>query len=92
MPPVRMSVECYAQTFASILEHFDRHALEQSLPALTMPTVFLLGADSPVPPGHGIASAALIPGARYIIEEECGHFPWLERPGSVRKALEQVLG
>lgn len=92
MPPLRMSVECYAQTFASILEDFDRHTLEQSLPDLTMPAVFVLGADSPIPPRHGIASAALIPGARYVVEEECGHFPWIERPGSVRKALEQVVG
>ena len=92
MPPLRMSVECYAQTFASILEDFDRHTLEQSLPNLTMPAVFVLGADSPVPPRHGIASAELIPGGRYIVEEECGHFPWIERPGSVRKALEQVVG
>jgi pimeloyl-ACP methyl ester carboxylesterase len=92
MPPLRMSVECYAQTFASILEDFDRHTLEQSLPALTMPAVFVLGADSPIPPRHGIASAELIPGGRYVVEEECGHFPWIERPGSVRKALEQVVG
>lgn len=92
MPPIRMSVDCYAQTFASINEHFDRHTLERLLPALTMPIVFLLGADSPIPPSHGIASAALSPGARCVVEEDCGHFPWIERPGSVRKALEQVLG
>ena len=92
MPPIRMSVDCYAQTFASINEHFDRHTLERLLPALTMPIVFLLGADSPIPPSHGIASAALNPGARCVVEEDCGHFPWIERPGSVRKALEQVLG
>jgi pimeloyl-ACP methyl ester carboxylesterase len=41
---------------------------------------------------HGIASAVLIPGARFVVEAGCGHFPWIERPGSVRKALEQVLG
>lgn len=92
MPPIRMSVECYAQTLASVSEHFDRHTLERLLPALTMPIVFVLGADSPIPPSHGIASAALTPGARCVIEEECGHFPWIERPGSVRRALEQVLG
>jgi proline iminopeptidase len=92
MPPLRMSVECYAQAFASIQEHFDQHTLERSLPALTMPAVFVLGADSPIPPRHGIASAALLPGARCVVEEECGHFSWIERPGSVRTALEQVLG
>jgi pimeloyl-ACP methyl ester carboxylesterase len=92
MPPLRMSVECYAGTFASVQEHFGQRTLERSLPALTMPTVFVLGAESPIPPRHGIATAALVPGARYVIEAECGHFPWMERPGSVRKALEQVIG
>jgi pimeloyl-ACP methyl ester carboxylesterase len=92
MPPMRMSVECYAETFASVQEHFGQRTLERSLPALTMPTVFVLGAESPIPPRHGIATAALIPGARYVVEADCGHFPWIERPGSVRKALEQVLG
>jgi proline iminopeptidase len=92
MPPLRLSVECYAGTFASVQEHFGQRTLERSLPALTMPAVFVLGADSPIPPRHGIATAALIPGARYVVEPDCGHFPWIERPGSVRQALEQVLG
>ena len=91
MPPLRMSVECYAGTFASIQEHFDQHTLERSLPALTVPALFVLGAASPIPARHGVASAGLIPGAQYQIED-CGHFPWLERPGSVRKALEHIRG
>jgi pimeloyl-ACP methyl ester carboxylesterase len=91
MPPLRLSVECYAGTFASIQEHFDQHTLERSLPALTAPALFVLGAASPIPVRHGMASASLIPGARYQIQD-CGHFPWLERPGSVRKALEHIRG
>jgi pimeloyl-ACP methyl ester carboxylesterase len=90
MPPLRLSVQCYAETFASIQEHFEQHDLELSLPSLRVPTVFVLGADSPIPPRHGLASAALVPGAQSQIEEECGHFPWLERPGSVRKALDGI--
>jgi pimeloyl-ACP methyl ester carboxylesterase len=82
MPALDISVDCYAATFASILEHFERKTLEQHLPALNVPTVFVLGADSPIPPEHGLATAALIPGARCRIEPECGHFAWLERPGS----------
>jgi pimeloyl-ACP methyl ester carboxylesterase len=87
-----VGAECYAQTFASVQEHFGQRTLELSLPALTMPAVFVLGADSPIPPGHGAASAALIPGARCQVEVDCGHFPWIERPGSVRKALPLVIG
>ena len=92
MPQLSVSVECYAQTFASIQWHFEHKTLEQSLPAVTVPSVFVLGAASPIPPGHGIASAALIPGARYQIEDGCGHFIWLERPGAVRHALQGICG
>lgn len=92
MPPLRLSAECYAGTFASIQAHFDQHTLERSLPALTVPAIFVLGAASPIPARHGLASAGLIPGAQYQLEKDCGHFPWLERPGSVRKALERIRG
>jgi pimeloyl-ACP methyl ester carboxylesterase len=92
MPPVSLSVDCYAATLASVESHFERKTLERSLPSLRVPTIFVLGAASPIPPEHGIASAALIPGARYRIEPDCRHFPWLERPGSVRQALEEIAG
>ena len=29
-------------------------------------------------------------GARCRIEPECGHFAWLERPGSVRQAPDSI--
>ena len=91
MPPLRLSAECYAGTFASIQEHFDQHTLERSLPALTAPALFVLDAASPIPARHGMATAALIPGAQHQIED-CGHFPWLERPVSVRKAWNTSAG
>jgi pimeloyl-ACP methyl ester carboxylesterase len=92
MPPLDLSLECYAGTFASVHRHFEQQTLERGLPSLTIPAVFVLGAASPIPPGHGVASAALIPGARYVIEDDCGHFIWLERPGSVRRALQGISG
>lgn len=90
MPPLSLSLDCYAETFASIHWHFEHKTLEQALPAVTAPAVFVLGAASPIPAEHGIASAALMPGARYHVEDDCGHFVWLERPGSVRRALESI--
>jgi proline iminopeptidase len=92
MPALELSPECYAGTFDSIHAHFERKTLERSLPSLTIPTVFVLGADSPIPPQHGVASAGLVPGARHIIEDDCGHFLWLEHPGAVRRALETISG
>jgi pimeloyl-ACP methyl ester carboxylesterase len=90
MPALRLSPECFAGTFDSIHSHFERRTLERSLPSLTIPAVFVLGAESPIPPRHGVASAALVPGARHIIEDDCGHYLWLEHPGAVRRALETI--
>ena len=90
MPPLGLSVDCYAGTFTSIAWHFEQHTLEHGLPLLKVPTVLVLGADSPIPPRHGVATAALIPGAHYRIEPDCGHFAWIERPGSVRAALDSI--
>ena len=92
MPPLDLSLEGYAETFASIHQHFEQHTLERGLPSLKIPAVFVLGAASPIPPRHGVASAELIPGARHVIEDDCGHFVWLERPGSVRRALQGICG
>jgi hypothetical protein len=78
-----------SQTFTSIAQHFENKTLQHRLASLTLPTVVLLGADSPIPPKHGIATAALIPGASHRIEPECGHFPWLKH-GSVRTALDTI--
>ena len=90
MPDIELSIPCYAGTFDSIHEQFALGTLQTLLPGLEVPSFFLLGADSPIPPEHGIASAALIPGARYEVLDDCGHFIWLEAPGSVRRALDAV--
>jgi len=92
MPPFGLSLECYAGTYASVHWHFEQQTLERGLPSLRIPAVFVLGAASPIPPRHGVASAALIPGARHVIEDDYGHFIWLERPGSVRRALQSISG
>lgn len=92
-PPMSVtgiSLECYAQTWDSIHDHLARHTLEERLPSVRLPAVFVLGAQSPIPPEHGEATAALIPGARVQVEEGAGHFVWLESPGAVRAAVDAV--
>lgn len=92
-PPMSVtgiSLECYARTWDSIHDHFARQTLQNRLPSVRLPAVFVLGAQSPIPPKHGQASAALIPGASCQIEPDCGHFVWLERPGAVRAAVDEV--
>jgi pimeloyl-ACP methyl ester carboxylesterase len=90
MPPMSFSVECYAGTFESVHEHLANKTVARLLPQVTIPTAFVMGAASPIPPEHGLASAALIPGAMTQVYERCGHFPWIERPGVVRNAVDSL--
>jgi pimeloyl-ACP methyl ester carboxylesterase len=82
MPAMELSVECYADTVASIREHFDRGTLVDGLPGCDIPAVFVLGRESPIPYSEGVRTAELMQQARVEILDGCGHFPWLERPGS----------
>jgi pimeloyl-ACP methyl ester carboxylesterase len=92
MPVMDMSLPCYSGTWESIHDHLARGTLAAHLGRVRIPTTFVLGAQSPIPPRHGMASAALIPGAVTEILPDCGHFPWLERPGVIRAALVSVQG
>ncbi len=92
MPMMDMSLPCYSGTWESIHDHLARETLVARLGRVRLPTAFVLGADSPIPPRHGAATAALIPGAVTEIVPGCGHFPWLEQPGVVRAALLAVQG
>jgi proline iminopeptidase len=38
------------------------------------------------------ATARAIPTAWLEVVEGAGHFPWFERPGCVRKALQRLTG
>jgi proline iminopeptidase len=90
MPPISIALDCYAETWKSVHDHLSKQTVAGLLPRVTIPTVFVMGASSPIPPGHGLASAALIPGARTQVHEGCGHFPWIERPGVIRNALDSL--
>jgi pimeloyl-ACP methyl ester carboxylesterase len=91
MPAIQANPEAYADTWASVREHFERGTLERGLPGLRLPALFVAGAGSPVPVEHTRASAALVPGARLEVLEGCGHMPWLERPGCVARAVADLI-
>jgi pimeloyl-ACP methyl ester carboxylesterase len=89
MPPLSLSVPAYAEGFASLRERLP--ALEAALPTITVPLGIVAGARSPMPVEEAaVASAAAIPGAWVEVVEGAGHFPWIERPGCVRSALERL--
>jgi pimeloyl-ACP methyl ester carboxylesterase len=84
----RIGVRCSVDTNAAIAAHFERGTLVQGLPGVRMPAFFIHGAADPLPPRSSIETAALIPGARVELIDDCGHFPWLERPGEVLRAYQ----
>jgi pimeloyl-ACP methyl ester carboxylesterase len=90
MPPVTLSDDAYAGGWTSVREHFERGTLVRGLPRLDLPTLFVVGAESPIPVERSRESAALIPGARLEVLEGCGHMPWMEQPGRIARAVAAV--
>jgi pimeloyl-ACP methyl ester carboxylesterase len=62
------------------------------LPGITAPTLAICGReDAATPLAHAEEIAALIPGARLAVIEECGHLSPLERPHVVTVLLRLWL-
>jgi pimeloyl-ACP methyl ester carboxylesterase len=90
MPAMRLSVPCYSETYASLVEELPR--LEAALPTIAVPVGLLAGARSPMPLEASTGTADRIPGAWAEVVGAAGHFPWLDVPGCVRAALVRLLG
>jgi pimeloyl-ACP methyl ester carboxylesterase len=90
-PPARVGTEASIEVNRSLVEHFERRTLVQGLPAVRSPVLFVHGEQSVIPTWSTIDTAALVPGAEVVVVPGCGHFPWVECPGSVRRAVEGFL-
>ena len=90
-PPKRVGPECSIGTSASIEAHFERRTLELGLPGARLPVLIVHGVESPLTVESAERTAALVPGAVFEPVDDCGHFPWIEQPGSVRRAVERFL-
>ena len=91
-PPddVRISLPAYARTFDSIRAELP--ALAGRLAGAAVPTVLVHGGASPMPLSASTGTAAAIgAAARVVVVEGAGHFPWYERPGAVRSALDDIV-
>lgn len=63
------------------------------VPRIGVPTLVLWGReDGWIPVAHAQRFVDLIPGARSVILDHCGHIPQEERPGEVIPLLLQFLG
>ena len=90
MPDIRSSPEAYAGVVASLQEALPR--LSAALRGVTVPIGFVAGAQSPMPvDASSAATAAIIPGAWLEVVAGAGHFPWIEKPGSVAAALDRLV-
>lgn len=88
-PGTRLSVEADSATLASMNELLPE--LADRLVGSRVPTLLLAGAGSPIPRSASVDSAAAIgPGASVVVLDGVGHFPWLERPGAIRAALDRL--
>jgi pimeloyl-ACP methyl ester carboxylesterase len=89
MPAVRTSVQGYSEALESMLAGMG--ALAAALPTVQVPMLFLYGGASPIPATASLDLAAAMPYGEAEAIEDCGHFPWLERPGVVRAALDGLV-
>ena len=76
-------------TFASVAGYLAGGS-DEKLREVQAPTVFVLGASSPMPVSQGQRTAALMPAVEVNVIPDAGHLPWHEQPGCVAAALARV--
>ena len=71
---------------------YSRFDLTRRLGEIRHPTLVIgTRSDDSAPPGQSSRLAELIPGARLALIEDCGHFPMLEKPELLSRALLSFL-
>jgi pimeloyl-ACP methyl ester carboxylesterase len=91
-PPTAMGLECSTEANRSISEHHAAGTLVERLPSLPeRPALFAHGAQDPLPVESSTETAKLVPGARVVLIEGSGHFPWVEQPEAFREAVVDFL-
>ena len=71
---------------------YSRFDLTRRLGEIRRPTLVIgTRSDDSAPPGQSLRLAELIPDARLALIEDCGHFPMLEKPEPLSRALLAFL-
>ena len=72
---------------------YSRFDLTRRLGEIQRPTLVIgTRSDDSAPPGQSRRLAELIPGAQLSLIEDCGHFPMLEKPGTVEPGAAALPG
>jgi pimeloyl-ACP methyl ester carboxylesterase len=90
MPEIAISVGAYAGGTTSLTEQLP--ALSAALGGVEVPVGVVAGSASPMPVAAARATVDAIPNGWLEVVEGAGHFPWLDRPGCVRAALDRLAG
>jgi pimeloyl-ACP methyl ester carboxylesterase len=89
MPPMQASPQANSETIASMIPLMP--TLAACLPDLRLPVGFVAGERSPMPVSASSDISQIVPGAWTEVVAEAGHFPWIDRPDSVRAALARLV-
>ena len=65
--------------------------LSADLTKLSLPVLIVQGVQDPLDPAMAAKTQAAIPGAKLIILAKSGHFPWIEAPRPLAKAVGNFL-
>jgi proline iminopeptidase len=84
-------VECTLGTNRSISEHFERKTLEEGLPNVRLPALFVHALNDPLPVRASVDTSKLLPGSKVARITRCGHFPWIEQPGVLPRMVRGLF-
>ena len=65
--------------------------LNKGLRSLKVPALILHGDVDPIPPSTAQAIQDNIPGSKYVLMKNCGHFPYVEDPANYFKYINKFL-
>lgn len=63
----------------------------EALRRVDIPTLIIHGRQDPMPESVALANQKLIKGSRLVWLDRCGHWPWIEQPEAMEKALFEFL-
>jgi pimeloyl-ACP methyl ester carboxylesterase len=75
----------------ALLQAIQRMDIRPVLPMITVPTLVMHHAQSPIPASHGRLMADLIPGARYVEVPGRDHLPGAGNPEAIAGEVEEFL-
>jgi proline iminopeptidase len=66
-------------------------ARSEALGKVNIPTLIIHGRQDPMPESVALENQKLLKGSRLVWLDRCGHWPWIEQPEALEKALFEFL-